>query len=54
MAILSAEAVVRAKAGIQRRSSRRHWVPSPLSGGLKAAGMTTGHPPAALRFISMS
>jgi hypothetical protein len=32
--------VVPAKAGTQWRSYKRHWNPSPLSRGLKAAGMT--------------
>ena len=32
--------VVPAKAGTQWRSYKRHWIPSPLSRGLKAAGMT--------------
>jgi hypothetical protein len=36
---LATEPVVPAKAGTQWRSER-HWIPSPLSRELKAAGMT--------------
>src|SRR6266404_7111168 len=34
-----------ASAGSQRRLSKRHWIPSPLSRGLKAAGMTAYREP---------